>query len=316
MKPIVTLTLNPTLDKSSAVRQVVADRKLRCDPPLREPGGGGLNVARVVGELGGEALALYTAGGFPGRMLSELLDATGVRHTPIPIAGETRENLMVVERSTGRQFRFGMPGPVLAAAEWQACLDALDAIEPAPDYIVASGSLPPGVPSDFYARVARHGRERGARVIVDTSGEALRPALEAGVFLVKPNARELDAFFPGERAHDIGLAEAARRVVENGWAEVVVLSLGAAGALLVSDGACRRIPSPAVEIVSKVGAGDSMVAGIVVALSRGEELGAAVSYGVAAGAAAVLTPGTALCRREDVDRLYAEIEAGARGRVA
>jgi 6-phosphofructokinase 2 len=309
MQGIVTLTLNPAIDKSAGIDQVAAERKLRCDPPRYEPGGGGINVSRVVKRLGGDSLALYPTGGPLGHMLDALLDREHINYKTIPIADLTRENLTVLEKSSGRQFRFGMPGPTLQEAEWQRCLHELAKIEPKPAYIVASGSLPPGVPSDFYGRVASLGQDSGSRVIVDTSGAALSAAARAGVYLLKPNMRELAQLAGHNIENEAAQERVAQEIIARGQAEVVVVSLGAAGALLASAKGLTRLRAPTVQIVSKIGAGDSMVAGIVLALVRGQTLENAVRFGIAAGAAAVMTPGTELCRREDTEALYERILA-------
>ncbi len=242
-------------------------------------------------------------------MLRDLLDQEGVRHLPVAIDGMTRENLTVLDESSGRQFRFGMPGPTLLEEEWQRCLDELSAMDPEPDYIVASGSLPPGVPQDFYARVARLGKDVGSRVIVDSSEEALCAAAREGVYLLKPNMRELGQLAGHKIQGESEQETVVKELIENGQAEVVVVSLGAAGALLGSEGGLVRLRAPTVPIESKIGAGDSMVAGIVLALVRGKSLEEAARFGVAAGA--VPTPGTELCRRQDTERLYERMLADA-----
>ncbi|ACH40231.1 6-phosphofructokinase, putative [Citrifermentans bemidjiense Bem] len=310
MKTIVTITMNPAIDKSATVDHVVAERKLYCSEPLFEPGGGGINVSRAVRKLGGESLALYPSGGHSGQTLRLLLDQEGLTHRPIEVAGWTRENLIVLESATGQQYRFGMPGPDLSAKEWQACLEQIFAGGARPDYLVASGSLPPGVPQDFYARIARLGKQHGARVVVDASGEPMRLALREGVFLIKPNIREFREMI-GEGGEDEARVLAlAKKIVLDGQSEVVVISLGAAGVLMVSDSGVERLHPPTVPIISKVGAGDSMVAGMVLSLARGNTLRDAVRFGVAAGTAAVMTPGTELCRREDAERLYRQMLPG------
>jgi len=302
MKMIVTLTMNPAVDKSSSVENVVAERKLYCTAPRFEPGGGGINVCRAIKKLGGEALALYPSGGLTGEMLQFLFDQEGLTHRPVPVKGWSRENLIVLEESTGQQYRFGMPGPDLAEEEWQRCISELSNIKPKPDYIVASGSLPPEVPSDFYARIVRMEKDMNAKVIVDTSGEALNLALKEGVFLIKPNIHEFRDLVGQDVKEESQIKVAARTFVESGQSEVVVISLGASGALMVSKDVVEQIVPPTVPIISKVGAGDSMVAGIVLSLSLGRTLKEAVRFGIAAGTAAVMTPGTELCRREDKDR--------------
>lgn len=309
MRTIITLTMNPALDKSATIGRVMPDRKLRCDPPRHEPGGGGINVSRAIRRLGGESVAFYPAGGSIGQMLQRLLDKEGIEHCPLAIEDLTRENFTVLEESTDQQFRFGMPGATLQEKEWRRCLDELRAIDPPPDYLVVSGSLSPGVPDDFYARMAHLARDMGSRVVVDASEDALRLAAREGVYLLKPNMRELSHLVGHEIKDESQQEAAAEGIVEEGWAQVVVVSLGAGGALLVSSEGAERIRAPTVPIRSKIGAGDSMVAGIVLSLARGKALRDAIRFGVAAGSAAVMTPGTELCRREDTERLYERMTA-------
>jgi len=311
MSSIVTLTLNPAIDKNTTVDRVVAEDKLRCEAPSREPGGGGINVSRVVHRLGGSSTAVYTSGGPTGAILEGLLDDEGLTHTPLHTDDWTRENLIVSETSTDRQFRFGMPGPTLSAEEVETCLDALRGLDPAPDYFVVSGSLPPGVPDDTYAAVAEAAHTLGARPILDTSGAALRRATEAGWYLLKPNLRELEQLAERSLHSEPEQRDAARGFIERGWCEVVVLSMGAAGALLITADRTEHVRSPTVPIESRVGAGDSMVAGLALALARDLDLSAAVRFGVAAGAAAVMTPGTELCRRADTERLFEQMHNDA-----
>ena len=307
MKTIVTMTMNPAIDKSSSVAHVAAERKLYCKPPRFEPGGGGVNVCRAIKKLGGESILLYPAGGLTGERLKELLNREGLNHRPFPIEGSIRESLVILEESTGQQYRFGMPGPKLKKNEWEQFLQELAAMEPVLDYVVASGSFPPGVPPDFYAQVARAGKKRGAKTIIDVSGKALDQALQEGVYLIKPNVREFRELVGEDIKEESEIKAEAQKMVKSGRCEVLVISLGAAGALMVSQEFTEHILPPTVPIVSKVGAGDSMVAGIVLSLASGKPLRESVLFGVAAGTAAVMTPGTELCRREDVERLYAQM---------
>lgn len=310
MERILTLTMNPTIDQNTRLQQVVPERKLRCAAPIREPGGGGINVSRAISRLGGTSKTLYLAGGLTGDILQRLLEEEELDLQRLPVEGWTRENLIIYEESSGQQFRFGMPGPQVSAEECEAVLDALRRVDPAPTYLVASGSLPPGVPSDFYGRVADISAEMGARLIVDTSGAALRHAAEIGAFLLKPNLSELQDLAGRELSGEGDQLEAARELVAEGKSAVVVVSLGAAGALLMTKDGHDYIRTPIVPIRSKVGAGDSMVGAITLGLSRGMSIGEAVRLGVAAGASAVMSEGTELCRKDDVERLYADIMAG------
>lgn len=292
------------------IEQVVLNEKLRCEPPAREPGGGGVNVSRAIRRLGGDSLAIYPCGGLTGELFKELLDDEGVEHQPVTIEGMTRENSIIFETGSNQQYIFDMPGPELGEEEWQRALEALSDIDPAPDYVVASGSIPPGVPDDFYQRVAELAHEIGSRLIVDTSEEPLRLATEAGVYLIKPNMRELGQLAGREIESEEHQIAAAKDLVETKRTEVVVVSMGAGGALLVTDETEEHLRTPTVPIKSRIGAGDSMVAGIVLGLSRGKGIRAATLFGMAAGTATVMLPGTEFCRREDTEALYQRLASG------
>ena len=303
MSTIVTLTMNPALDIATSTDRVVPTHKLRCAPPRYDPGGGGINVARAVHALGGDTAAVFPVGGPAGEMIHHLLDQEGVRHHPIAIAGFTRESLAVEDRQSGEQFRFILPGPEVSDADQERCLDQLSAAAAAADFIVASGSLPLGVPEDFYSRVAGLAQKLGRRLVLDTSGAALKQAGH-GIYLLKPSLRELQDLAGAEIRTECEQEQAAREVIAQGRSEIVVLSLGAEGALLVTAEECERFAAIPVEARSTVGAGDSMLAGIVLGLSRALPLRKAVRFGLAAGAAALLGSGTELCQRSDVERLY------------
>ncbi len=307
MATITTLTMNPAVDVSTRVDRVTAEDKLRCDAPRRDPGGGGINVARVVRRLGGDARAVFAAAGSSGALLGTLLEDEGVDNDPVDVDGFTRENLFISEEDSDRQFRFLMPGAELDEAARDRLVER--ALRDDPDYLVASGSLPPGVPTDFYATLARAARERGVRMILDTSGDALRDGVGPGVFLLKPNLRELGQLAGRDVTEDPEQEAAALELVDDDRALHVVVSLGRAGALLANAHGIERIPAPTVPIRSKVGAGDSAVGGIVHRLARGDDVATAARMGVAAGAATVMTPGTELCRSDDVERLFERIRA-------
>jgi 6-phosphofructokinase 2 len=309
MAAIITLTMNPALDIATAVDHVVPTHKLRCAAPRYDPGGGGINVARAVHAMGGDALAIFPAGGAAGEMIRHLLQEEGVPHSPAAISGFTRESLAVEERASGAQYRFILPGPEIGDPDQRHCLDRLAAAAETAEYIVASGSLPLGVADDFYAGVAALAQRLGKHLVLDTSGAALKQA-GRGLYLLKPSLSELEALtghpVQGERDEEA----AARQLIEQGRAEVVVLSLGGRGAVLATADATERFPAIRVAAKSTVGAGDSMVAGVVLALSRGLPLRDAVRFGIAAGAAALLGSGTQLCRQADVERLYAQMRSG------
>lgn len=311
MTDILTITMNPALDLAIATDKVRDTHKLRCSAVELHPGGGGVNVARVLQRLGSDCQALYPAGGLNGQQLQRLLAEENVRGQCIAIAGETRENFTVHELSSGLDFRFVLPGPLVAPAEWQACLDWVGALEKFPRYLVLSGSLPPGVPDDFYARLARLAKARGSRLVLDTSEAALAVALDEGVFLVKPSLRELHELTGRTLDTEQQWCEAAQQIVRSGQAQIVALSLGEDGALLVAADQTLRAPSLPVTVKSTIGAGDSFVGGLVWALNRQASLEEAFRYGMAAGAAAVLSAGTSLCQAADVDRLHREVKVSS-----
>jgi 6-phosphofructokinase 2 len=307
MVDILTLTVNPAVDVSTAVDRVVDTHKLRCETASRHPGGGGINVARVIQRLEGpraDCLALYLAGGEPGDLLEQMLAAERVTCRRLRIAGETRENFSVKERSTGRDFRFVLPGAPVTAAEWASVLDAFDTLMPAPRYLVLSGSLPPGLPARAYADLATRANARGTRVVLDTSGLPLASALEAGVYLVKPSLGELTELAGGPLETEAAQIAAARRIVAERHAQIVALTLGERGALVVSSDETIRVGALPVPVSSVIGAGDSFLAGLLVALRRGEALREAVRLAQAAASATLLTTGTALCDAAEVRRLY------------
>lgn len=300
---IVTITLNPCIDKTVSVEQVLPDCKLSCTNVRLYPGGGGLNVARVISRLGSNVDAYWTCGGDNGRRLRQLLDNESISHQPVLIDDAVRENLIVREASSGNLFRFGMPGPQLSEGERGYWLEQIAQLPPSTKYVVFSGSLPQGAPPAWYEELLRAVPE-GARVVVDTKMDALRRALAVGVYLIKPNVREMEELVGHELRDDTAIEHAARDVVSGGGTNVVILSLGRAGVLLVTREGIERIPAPSVRLRSKVGAGDAVVGGVVTALCKGKALTEAARFGVVAGAAAVMTEGTELCRKDDVEQLF------------
>jgi len=302
MPRIVTITFSPCIDKSTSVSALLPEKKLACASPKLEPGGGGINVARAIKKLGGEVTAIYPAGGYTGKYFIELLNKEHVNSHYIETLNETRENFIVVDESTNAQYRFGMPGAILMEQEWKKILQDLADMNDV-EYIVASGSLPTGVPVNIFAMVAEIATTKKAKLIIDTSREALKDAVDKSVFLIKPNLRELSSLVDKEYLNPDEISTAARQIIEKGKCQAVVVSMGAEGALLVTESIERKFGPPVVDKRSTVGAGDSMVAGIVYKLANGESLENAVAYGVACGTAATMNSGTELCKKEDVERL-------------
>ena len=299
---IVTLTMNPALDITTNTDAVVPTHKMRCGAARYDPGGGGINVARVANVLGASVSAVFAAGGPAGDLIADLL-GTELPLRRVPIAGSTRESFTVTEDSTGRQYRFVLPGPPVSFAEQAECLNQLRAAVTTAKFVVASGSLPPNVHPDYYQRVADICGEHGARLVLDTSGGELQH-ITNGVFLLKPSVHELGQCVERELRNESEQLAAARELIDRGCAENIVVSLGSRGALLATRQISRRYPSVPVPPGSGVGAGDAMVAGITVGLSRGWLLEKSIRLGIAAGAAMLMTPGTAPCTRADAECLF------------
>ena len=305
MADIITLTPNPAIDLSTSIDRVVPMRKMRCAPQRRDPGGGGVNVARVVKRFGGDVEAILPVGGFTGQLLCRLIDDEEIPSRIIEVEAETREDFSVSELNTAQQYRFVLPGLPLREAEWRECLEALAATVPRPKFVVGSGSLPPGVPNDFYAQAATIARKLGANFVVDTSGAPLAAAIEHGVYMIKPNLREMRDLAGVELLNKNDWVIAAREYINAGKVEVVALSLGHLGALLVTRDQALRAQALPIKPVSAVGAGDSFLGAMVFSLANGNSLADAFRLGVAAGSAALVNEGTELCRPADAYRLYA-----------
>ncbi|MFN6943847.1 MAG: 1-phosphofructokinase family hexose kinase [Cytophagaceae bacterium] len=305
MKKIVTLTISPAIDKSTTIEHVYPESKMRCSDPVFEPGGGGINVARAIKKLGGEAIAVYPKGGPTGQLMEELLNREDVKQHTIETKNWNRENFIVVENSTNRQFRFVFPGSELTKEELETFIEEATNPKLGAEILVASGSLPLGAPIDFFARLARKAEENNIQYVVDTSGDSLTEVLNEKVYLLKPNLKELQGIVGRELLTGEEQEQGAREVLENYNIEILAVSLGPAGALLASKKeGIFHLPAPSVKKRSTVGAGDSMVAGMVLSLSKGMSHKEAVKYGIACGTAATMNSGTELCKKKDVENLY------------
>jgi 6-phosphofructokinase 2 len=306
MADICTITFNPCIDKSTSVNALKPETKLRCSVPVFEPGGGGINVARAIKKLGGEAIAIYPSGGYSGKFLNLLLEKEHISVHQIETQQHTRENMIVLDRATNQQYRFGMPGPQLFEDEWKQCLKAIE--ESRSDYIVASGSLAPGVPEDIFARISKIAKKENRKLIVDSSGEALRLAIAEGVYLIKPNLGELSRMVGKDELETNEIVPVAKDLILKGNCEIVVVSMGALGAMLITKEYVYKATAPIAKKRTTVGAGDSMVAGIVFYISQKKTLEESLRYGIACGTAATLNQGTSLCGKEDVERLLTQLE--------
>jgi 6-phosphofructokinase 2 len=303
MSKIVTITFSPCIDKSTTVEALIPEKKLKCTAPKLEPGGGGINVSRALKKIGGESIAIFPSGGYAGKFFNHLMVNENIATVIINAVHDTRENIIVLEESKNKQYRFGMPGTELMTVEWQRCLAAVEKIEDVA-FIVASGSLPPGVPTDIFAQLAKIAKYKNAKLVVDTSGEALREALEEGVYLVKPNIGELSTLAAQKNVSIKEATKIAKVFIQKGKCEVMVISMGEEGAMVITKNITEIIKPPAVRRKSTVGAGDSMVAGIVYYLSMQKDIVDAVKFGVACGTAATMNSGTELCKKYDAEYLY------------
>ncbi|WP_435354340.1 1-phosphofructokinase family hexose kinase [Emticicia sp. SJ17W-69] len=306
MTKIITLTVNPAIDKSTKFSGLVAEQKIRCESPHFDAGGGGINVSKAIARLGGKSLAVFTAGGPSGELLQDLLKNESIDYQAITTKNWTRENFIAVDVLTNAQYRFGMPGAEILTEEANEILKQIEELKP--DLLVASGSLSTGLGDGYYEKVAAVSRKIGAKLIIDTSGEPLKMAIDEGVYLLKPNVGEL-AKLVGVDALEIDqVDDAAHEIIAKGGCEIVVVSLGPQGAVLVTKDICEHIPAPAVQKKSTVGAGDSMVGGMVWALSTGKTLQEMLRWGVACGSAATMNEGTQLFKKEDAERLFAWLQ--------
>lgn len=306
--PILTVTLNPALDLSTSAAQVVPDIKLRCETPAVDPGGGGINVSRAISRIGGRSTALVALGGGTGTRLGQLLNETGLPVLRINAPGDTRQSLTVTDRATEKQFRFVLPGPEWQPAEVSDALDAVASAVVPGSIVVLSGSNPPGVPDDVVLRLCRRLRAVPVRLFMDSSGAALALAARAGAKLavLRMDDAEAEELAGRKLPERLDTADFASALVAAGAAHTVIIARGADGNIAAGpDGRCH-VEAHRVPIVSKVGAGDSFVAGYALAIARGRPMAEALGLGAACASATCMMPGTGLCRPDDVMRLYQE----------
>ncbi|HEX2133997.1 MAG TPA: 1-phosphofructokinase [Actinophytocola sp.] len=294
---IITLTLNPSLDRTIEIARLTRGSMTRATATRLDPGGKGVNVSRALAAHGVPTLAVVPCGGPEGEQLNELLKLEGIDVGAVPVAGHTRSNVSLVEPD-GTVTKVNEPGGSLRAEDLERVDEAVLSAAAGADWVVASGSLPPGVPDTFYGRLGRQLTELGVRFAVDTSGTALAAALEAKPALVKPNRDEL-AETVGFRIDTVADAIRAAEAMRVAGAEAVLASLGADGAVLVGAQGARWGESPVDRGRSAVGAGDAMLAGYLAAgTTGGDALVEALSW----GAAAVRFPGSRMPGPSDVDR--------------
>ncbi|HEV2516173.1 MAG TPA: 1-phosphofructokinase family hexose kinase [Devosia sp.] len=304
--PILTVTLNPALDLTTTVPRLEPQHKLRCGPAILHPGGGGANVSRAIRELGGSSRAFVALGGHTGHEYSDLLRSAGVDCINYALTGETRTSMTVMEEETGLHYRFVLPGPVQDPRQGEEILAELGRIiAGGVGYVVASGSLLPGIAEDFYARLGDVVRWNNAKLILDTHGAALQHGLAGRPFLIRLNQLEAEELATESPTRGDPAAVAAQ-LVAAGVADVAVFAMGERGSLVTTRDGQFSIAPPEVQVHSMVGAGDSYVAALTLALARGWSLESANRFGVAAAASAVTREATQLCERTSTERFYNE----------
>ncbi|AFZ66279.1 1-phosphofructokinase [Deinococcus peraridilitoris DSM 19664] len=301
---IHTITLSPTLDLTYLVPDFRTDDTRRAQTVFRGAGGKGINVSRVAARLGCPTVALGFLGGTTGLEVGALLEAERVRTWFVPVAHNTRTN-PIIQDPSGAQIRVSAPGPAVEPHDAERLYENLFSLR-RPSWLLVSGSKPPGVPADFFARVIRRARQEDIPIVVDADGDELQRGVEAGADLIKPNQYELERLVGRELPSREAVLSAGREVLARG-VRAVAVSLGAAGALLIrADGAWQAVP-PRVTTQSAVGSGDSMVAGLCAKLGEGLDPASALRYGVACGTATAMTPGTELCQRSDVEQILQNV---------
>lgn len=304
---IATVTLNPSLDETVTVEELVIDETNRWTSLRKDPGGKGINVSRVVHELGGETIAYGFVGGIDGETLKHLLRQQKVPFDFTPIREEIRTNFIITDLKTRSQTRIDAPGPYIYSDEMDSLMNKLMNINPKPDFMVFAGSVPPGIPDNIYQQLIELAKNRGIKTVLDSDGKWLKEGIKGRPTIIKPNLHEAEELLEMELRNEAKIAQAAR-ILTGQDIEIVVISRGKDGLIVATDKKILKAVPPRVEIRSTVGAGDSAVAGLVLKLSQGYEIEEACRWAAAAGTAATLTPGTELCHREDVERLVPQVK--------
>ncbi|MFC1940054.1 1-phosphofructokinase [Chloroflexota bacterium] len=304
---IATITLNPSLDEYIMVDGLVVEETNRWSHRRRYAGGKGIDVSRAIHEMDGITIAHGFIGGPAGRGVEILLDEEGVLFRLTPIKNETRTNFIIVDTRNYQQTRIGDPGPRVSKKELDRFCKKLKGMRPKPSLVVASGSVPPGVPDNIYYDIIMGCRGDNIRTILDSSEQWMAEGINAKPYLIKPNVHETERLLGRELPNEEAVIEAALDLVEMGI-EIVAISRGKEGIIAATKGRLIKAVPPPVKVRSAVGAGDCTVAGLALKLAYRGSLLEACRLAVAMGAACVLTPGTELCRRADVERLLPKVK--------
>jgi 6-phosphofructokinase 2 len=303
---IYTVTLNPSLDRTLWVDRIKDDISNRILREESYAGGKSIDVSKVLKNFGIENTALGFVGGFAGRELEGRLLNEGIQSDFVRVSGETRTNIIVNEMATSRQLAFNARGPEIQPSELMQLVRQIETL-PDPEVVTIGGSLPPGVRAEIYRKIITVAKRSRARVVLDVDGEALRLGIQAWPDVIKPNIHEMSELVGQELMSLEEVVEAARMVNRKG-VDVVLVSMGGRGILLVSEGGEYLAVPPEVKVENTIGAGDSSVAGFVYGLVKGKDLKECLIYAAAAGTATTMSHGTALCKKEDFTSLLPQVK--------
>jgi 6-phosphofructokinase 2 len=303
---IYTITLNPALDRTLWIKKIREDVSNRIVSEETYAGGKGVDVSKVLKNFGMDNTALGFVAGFAGRELEGRLINEGVHCDFVRVAGETRTNIIIHEEESGKQLAFNARGPEVQPYELTQLIEKLETL-PDPGFVTIGGSLPRGLNPEIYRKIITMMKARSARVVLDVDGEGLKLGLKACPNIIKPNIHEMSELV-GRELNDIDeVAQGARDVNKMG-VDIVLVSMGARGILLVSGDEEYLAVPPEVKVSNTIGAGDSSVAGFVFGLANGKDLKDALRYAAAAGTSTTLSQGTALCQREDFERILPQVK--------
>lgn len=303
---IYTITLNPALDRTLWIEQIKPDDSNRIEKEERFSGGKGIDVSRVLKTLGISNRALGFTGGFDGEELEGRLVNEGINCDFIKISGETRTNIVVNDMKTGNQTIFSAEGPEIKPYELMQMIHKVEKLED-PEFVIISGSLPPGIHPEIYRKIIEIVKSKGAKTVLDTDGDALKASIESCPDIIKPNVHELSRLYGSDLKGTDEIIDAARNFCKKGVG-IVLVSMGAKGILLISDKEQYLASPPRVDVVNTIGAGDSAVAGFVYGIVSGKRPDESLVFAVAAGTATTLRPGSALCTRDDFLKLVPQVK--------
>lgn len=299
---IITLTLNPALYKNAKINGLVLGSKLRCHSITYQPGGGGINVSRLLKRLDTDNYCVYPSGGDTGTYLTTLLKEESIKPSPIAIKDWIRENLAILDTKTNLQYRFGMPGNELTENEFESIKKNVFKHLQTGDFLILSGSLATNLSHNTYSELIHYFSEKQPKIIIEASGPSLIKALEHPVYLIKPNQRELAQLAGKEFLSNIEQEKFTKKLVNSEKAKYGAVSLGAKGAFLACKEGVFYRSTPSVQVKSTIGAGDSMVAGLIYGINKGYKPNEILKMGVACGVATIMSEGTSLATPENIQK--------------